>query len=71
MSKRMTKMEACHHLTVLRDHLAREIERRRETIRAESGRTDIPRRLEWEHERIAVCEVQIRALEMAGTGLTR
>ena len=69
MSKRMTKMEACHHLTMMRDDLAKEVERKKRTIIEETGNaTD---GLRWEKERIAECEFRIRALEMAGAGLTR
>jgi hypothetical protein len=69
MSKRMTKMEACHHLTLLRDQFARELERLEARIRNDSGSPDF--RLKWEKDRIADCDAMIRALEMAGTGLTR
>jgi hypothetical protein len=69
MSKRMTKMEACHHLTVMRDDMAREVERRKRECLDESSNT--LRSLTWEKERIAECELRIRALEMAGSGLTR
>ena len=69
VSKRMTKMEACHYLTVMRDEMAKEVERKKRTIIEETGNaTD---GLRWEKERIAECELRIRALEMAGTGLTR
>jgi hypothetical protein len=65
----MTKMEACHHLTVMRDDMAREVERRKRECLDESSNT--LRSITWEKERIAECELRIRALEMAGAGLTR
>jgi hypothetical protein len=71
MSKRMTKMEACHHLTMMRDEMAKEVERRKQMILDEGGNADRCHIMLWEKERIVACEARIRALEMAGAGLTR
>jgi hypothetical protein len=72
MSKRMTKMEACHYLTVLRDEVAEELTRLRERERKNEADMDPPSdRSIWAIERIVELENKIRALEMAGTGLTR
>jgi hypothetical protein len=72
MSKRMTKMEACHYLTVLRDEVAEDLTRLRERESKNEAHLEPPsdRRI-WAIERIVELENKIRALEMAGTGLTR
>ncbi len=72
MSKRMTKMEACHYLTMLRDEITGELtrlcEREKKNVGDMDPETDIRK---WTRERIVDHENKIRALEMAGAGLTR
>ena len=73
MSKRMTKMEACHHLTVIRDELVRDRDRMRERVKSANdadplNSADTKR---YVLEKITENDRQIRALEMAGAALTR
>ena len=73
MSKRMTKMEACHHLTVIRDELARDCDRMRERIKESSddnpmNNSDSRR---YCQEKLTETEMRIRAIEMGGSALTR
>jgi D-serine dehydratase len=73
MKKRMTKMEACHHLTVIRDELKRDSERMKERFAKESDET-IPNAMDHKRyieSKLNEVESQIQALEMAGAALTR
>lgn len=67
MAKRMTKMEACHHLTLVKNESIEDIERMREYLKE---KTDSDHKLYYT-KRIAEVEARIRAIEMAGTALTR
>jgi hypothetical protein len=72
MSKRMTKMEACHFLTMLRDEIDAELTRLREREKKNVGDMDPETDIRmWTRSRIMDHENKIRALEMAGAGLTR
>lgn len=72
MTKRMTKMEACHHLTVIRDLYVGDLDRMHARLKAKpdtvAGSEEMKRYLTQE---IAEAEARIRALEMAGAALTR
>ena len=73
MSKRMTKMEACHHLTVVRDELMRSCDRARERIKAAHDADPLNNSDSTRYVlgKLAEEEAQIRAIEMAGSALTR
>ena len=71
MSKRMTKMEACHYLTMVRDELDGEIARMRERLDAPDISGLDSDRGRWARARIVDHENKIRAIEMAGVALTR
>lgn len=68
MGKRMSKMEACHHLTVLRDALLSDVDRMKKSLESD---TEAPLHKSYAEKRMAEALEQIRALEMAGAGLTR
>ena len=73
MSTRMTKMEACHHLTVIRDELV--VDRDRMLIRVKAASDADPLNnsdsKRYFLEKAAENARKIRALEMAGSALTR
>jgi hypothetical protein len=72
MSKRMTKMEACHYLTMVRNELDGELTRLREKDMKYVADMELEGDMrKWTRERIAEHENKIRAIEMAGVGLTR
>jgi hypothetical protein len=72
MSKRMTKMEACHYLTMVRDELDGELTRLREREKKNVGDMEPESDMRiWTRARIVEFENKIRAIEMAGVALTR
>jgi hypothetical protein len=69
----MTKMEACHYLTVLRDELVKDQERFQKRLKEEvsdAERVAIDP-LPWIQARLLECSNQIKAIDMAGSALTR
>lgn len=72
--KRMSKMEACHHLTVIRDELNRDVERMKERLAQASEDTTTPNAADhvlYIRKNLEEAEKQVQALEMAGAALTR
>lgn len=72
MPKRMTKMEACHHLFEIRKQIANESQHYREM--AQQPAPDDPEtgeRKRFRERMIAENEEKMQALDMAGAALTR
>jgi hypothetical protein len=66
----MTKMEACHHLTQLRDLIVSERDRHRSRLKNNVDQKDDSDR-QYIEKRIDQCDAEIRAIEMAGSALTK
>jgi len=66
----MTKMQACHYLTTLRDELVKDQERLQQRLEQPVADAEIDPK-PWIQPRLLECLNQIKAIDMAGAALTR